>query len=210
MIKRLCIYVAGIFFVSLGIVLCVKCQLGVSPISSLPYVLEIILPLTFGQLTMLYHLLNIGLQLYLRKKIWDAKIWLQIPVAIIFGQLIDFLKDFIKFSSTDLQYQLIVLALSIIFTAFGMVCMLEADLIQNPPDGTVKMLSANSGKELGKVKIVYDITIAVISCFIGFLWLGKPEGLGIGTIASAIFVGRFIIVIKKFWSRTHFSYIDVS
>ena len=38
--KRVFIYLLGIFFVSLGIVLCKKCNLGISPISSITFVLE--------------------------------------------------------------------------------------------------------------------------------------------------------------------------
>ena len=55
---RLMIYLAGIFMVSLGIVLCKKSELGISPISSVPYVLEYIVPVSFGTLTMFFHLAN--------------------------------------------------------------------------------------------------------------------------------------------------------
>lgn len=68
-IYRLGIYIAGIILVSLGIILCVKCELGVSPISSVPYVLGYVTPLTFGTLTMLFHFCNSMIQ-YVLEKNW--------------------------------------------------------------------------------------------------------------------------------------------
>lgn len=81
--KRLVIYLLGMVCVSLGIVFCAQCGLGISPISGIPFVLKEILPLTFGQLTMLFHFVNIGFQMTLLKKVRDGKILLQIPVAFL-------------------------------------------------------------------------------------------------------------------------------
>ena len=88
-IKRTGIYIVGIIFVSLGIVLCKKCGMGISPISSIPYVLTYILPLSFGVLTTCFHFVNIILQMFFSKKWIDAKLWLQVPLAFVFGWVID-------------------------------------------------------------------------------------------------------------------------
>ena len=45
MIKRYGIFLIGLTFMSLGIVLIIKSALGTSPISSVPYVLSLALPL---------------------------------------------------------------------------------------------------------------------------------------------------------------------
>lgn len=52
-ILRSGVYFAGLLSVSLGIVLCVKCGYGISPISSVPYALEFVVPLSFGTLSWL-------------------------------------------------------------------------------------------------------------------------------------------------------------
>lgn len=46
MIKRYGIFLIGLTFMSLGIVLIIKSALGTSPISSVPYVLSLALPFT--------------------------------------------------------------------------------------------------------------------------------------------------------------------
>jgi hypothetical protein len=58
-LKKYSIFVVGLFFMSLGVALVTKSNLGTSPISSVPYVLSMISPLTIGQFTFLLSLLFI-------------------------------------------------------------------------------------------------------------------------------------------------------
>lgn len=194
-LKRLVIYFAGMWIVSLGIVLCTKCNLGVSPISNIPYLLAALLPLTFGQFTILFHFLNIALQMIIGRSFKDIKVWLQVPVAFLFGIIIDFLKKLLSFETSFLPLQLLILFLSIVFTAIGMVMMIDMDLVQNPPDGTVRTISEKTGKERGKIKVIYDITCACVSLVIGLIALRQPYGIGIATVLSAIFVGQTVRLI---------------
>lgn len=77
-----------------------------------------------------------------------------------------------------------------------MVCILDVDLIQNPPDGTVKQISILSGWEFGTVKIIYDVVCVLVSVLLSLVFLHRIEGFGIATIASAVFVGRTVHWIK--------------
>lgn len=195
-LKRIEIYIVGILFVSLGIVLCKKCGMGISPISSIPFVLADVTFLTFGNLTTLFHFVNIALQMILMRTIRDFRLWLQVLLAFVFGWVIDWMNRIIVIDNTVLLWQITALVLSIFFTALGMVCMLDMNLIQNPPDGAVRQISIMLDKELGTVKIIYDVCCVVISCLLGLTFLHRIEGFGIATIASAIFVGKTISWIR--------------
>lgn len=195
-ISRIAVYFFGILSVSLGIVLCKKCNLGISPVSCIPFVLEEAAGLSFGKLTMMFHLVNTGIQLVLVKKAWDVKIYMQIPLAYVFGIVIDFFQKTVMFDGNNPAYQIGALLFSVFFTALGMVCMLEMNLIQNPPDGVVKCLSDMTGIELGKVKICYDIFCVIISMGLGIIFLKKIRGLGAATLVSAVFVGKMISWIR--------------
>jgi uncharacterized membrane protein YczE len=195
-VKRILIYLLGILTVSLGIVLCKKCGLGISPISSIPFVLSDALPLTFGNLTTLFHFINMIAQMLLTKKLLDPKLWLQALLAFVFGWVIDWLNQLIIIDDTVLAWQILALILSIFFTALGMVMMIDMNLIQNPPDGTVKQISMMLHIELGNVKIAYDVVCVVISILLGLVFLRRVTGFGIATIASAIFVGKTISWIR--------------
>lgn len=198
---RIVVYVAGIFMVSLGIVLCKKCNLGISPISSIPYVLELIVPLSFGTLTTLFHFVNTAAQMILSRKFTDGKLWLQVPLAFVFGRVIDWVSAVVNFDGTVILYQMIALVLSVFFTALGMVCMLGMNLIQNPPDGTVKQIAQMAGKEVGSVKVIYDVSCVVLSLAIGLVFLRRIAGFGVATIVSAIFVGKTVTWIKMFLAK---------
>lgn len=156
-VGRIVTYLLGIPTVSLGIVLCKKCGLGISPISSIPFVLTEVTPLSFGTLTTLFHFVNTAAQMLMTKKPNDGKLWLQVPLAFVFGWVIDLLNAFVVIDNTSLLQQLFTLALSIFFTALGMVMMIDQNLIQNPPDGTVRQISLLRSVELGNVKVVYDV-----------------------------------------------------
>lgn len=199
MVKRVGIYLLGIVLVSLGIILCKKCNLGISPISSIPFVLEDIVPVSFGMLTIFFHLANIFLQLLLIHKIENMQILLQIPVAVLFGRIIDCLQKYIIFDNEFIINQAIALILSIFFTALGMVSMISMDLVQNPPDGLVRAISQKTGRELGKTKMAYDAICVLVSVVIGLIFLGKVRGMGIATVVSALFVGRTVTWLKKIW-----------
>lgn len=197
---RLLIYIAGIVFVSLGIVLCKKCGFGISPISSIPFVLEAAIPLTFGTLTMLFHLANTILQMMMAREI-TVKYLLQVPVAILFGQVIDLLQFFIVPDTSAFLSAVLYLVGSIIFTAIGMVLMINMHLVQNPPDGFVYLLSLRTGHGLGRDKVLYDSACVVISIAIGLMLYGNLYGMGAATILSAIFVGRLIRPLNPVFLR---------
>ena len=192
------IYFIGILFVSLGIVLCVKCELGVSPISCVPYVMESLTPLTFGTLTMLFHFINSIIQYILEKQRWNIKVLLQIPVAFLFGSTIDLFKNIINLPVENMKFKIIWMIVSIICTAFGMHLMLSMRLVQNPPDGTVDLLACLLHKDVGTVKIFYDILMVLLSVLLGIIFLHHPKGFGAATICSAIFVGKTLT-----WMRRH-------
>lgn len=208
-VKRIGIYIIGIVFVSLGIVLCKKCGMGISPISSIPYVLTYIVPLSFGVLTTFFHFVNIILQMFLSKKWLDPKLWLQVPLAFAFGWVIDVFNKLIVIDNTKIVYQILALLLSIFFTALGMVCMLDMNLIQNPPDGMVRQISILIGKKLGTVKVGYDITCVLISLVTGLIFLHSLTGFGLATILSAIFVGKTINWIRSWMKKCNICLSDV-
>lgn len=192
---RLLIYFLGMISICLGIVLCKRCNLGISPISSIPYVLEYVLPISFGVLTMFYHFFNTLLQIVISRKI-TAMLLAQFAFGAVFGQIINLFQRLLNFEATRLPFQLLLLAMSVFFTALGMVLMLGMKLVQNPPDGFVHLVSEKLGKEVGTIKIIYDICCVALSLTISFVCLGQFKGFGLATIVSALCVGRLVTILN--------------
>lgn len=64
---------------SAGIALVVKSLLGTSPISSLPYVLSLILPFTFGQTTFAVNMLFVVFELLMLRRNFPAVFGCRFP-----------------------------------------------------------------------------------------------------------------------------------
>ncbi|WP_419657562.1 DUF6198 family protein [Desulfosarcina variabilis] len=90
LLQRTLLFVGGLFIMAVGVDLSVKANLGVSPISSVPYVYSLRFPLTLGQTTIILYVLLIVLQILLLQKEYQWIQLVQIPVVLLFGWFIKF------------------------------------------------------------------------------------------------------------------------
>lgn len=194
-LSRIPLYIAGIFVLCFGIVLCVKCGLGVSPINSIPYVTTHLIPLSLGTLSIFFYLINIALQLILSSRKEYIGILLQLPVSLIFGVIIDMWDALLPAAETTVM-RVVCLCGSLFFTAFGIMLIVAMHLIPDPPTGAVQAISKAADKKMGHIKIAYDCSCVATSLLISFFGAHRIIGFGIATIASAIFVGRILSLLQ--------------
>ena len=62
-VRRYVLFILGLFILSLGIALATKGNLGVSPVSSIPYVLSLSLPFTLGQITIVIQMIYVLIEI---------------------------------------------------------------------------------------------------------------------------------------------------
>ena len=96
-LKRYIVFLIGLFINSLGVSLITKADLGTSPISSIPYVLNLNFPFTLGQFTIAFSLLLILIQLVILRRNFKAEHLLQIPISVLFGYFIDLTMEMLFF-----------------------------------------------------------------------------------------------------------------
>lgn len=193
--SRILLYLVGAVLLGFGIVLCVKCQMGVSPINSVPYILTYLTPLSLGTLSILFYLVNIALQLILSERKDYISILLQLPVSFLFGFVIDIWGALLPFAE-NIVMQIVCLCASLFFTAFGIMLLVTAHLVPDPPTGAVQAISRASKKAMGNIKIIYDSSCVVISLLISLLGTHRIIGFGLATIVSAICVGRILAFLQ--------------
>lgn len=193
--SRILLYLIGAVLLGFGVVLCVKCGMGVSPINSVPYVLTYLTPLSLGTLSILFYLVNITLQLILSERKDYIGILLQLPVSFLFGFVIDIWGALLP-SAENIVMQIVYLCASLFFTAFGIMLLVTAHLVPDPPTGAVQAISRASKKAMGSIKIIYDSTCVVISLLISLLGTHRIIGFGIATVVSAICVGRILAFLQ--------------
>ena len=78
---RLLYYFGGFFVMTIGIALSVKSNLGVSPVSSIPYTMTCVWGIEMGVATVIFHVILVILQMLLMRRRFEFKNLLQIPVG---------------------------------------------------------------------------------------------------------------------------------
>ena len=199
--RRVLIWLCGMVVLAFGIVLCSRCGLGVTPITTIPYSLARCLPLSFGTLTSLHHLANVIVQYVLEKRLWNPRILLQLPECVIFGMLVDVVDALIGWAPTHLAVQVALMVGSIVLIATGTFLMVGMDLIANPPDSCVHLISELVHGDMGVVKRTYDITMVAITLVIDLVVYNDFYGLGIASIVSMFGVGWLLTQLNRLFGR---------
>lgn len=200
MLKRIIVYVLGILILGFGVILNTKTNLGVAAINSVPYALSEMTNLTLGNWTTIMYIIFIIIQSLIYRKI-DFKVILQIPFSYIMGVLLDFYDVMITFVPSSLFESIIMVFIAIICTGIGVYLVVGMDFIPNPPDGLVNALSYLLKKDFGTIKWIFDCVMMAITVVLTLLLESRIIGIGIGTVITALLLGRFIKVISKYFDK---------
>lgn len=203
--KRYCIFIVGLFFMGLGVALITKSNLGTSPISSVPYVLSMIFPITIGQFTFLLNLVFLLIQIILLGRHFPKKQYFQVLVGPFFGLFIDLGMFIFYFVNPDFYVgKLLALLLGCIVLALGVYLQVEANVILNPGEGLIKVLADKTRIKFGSIKIMFDWTLVIIAAMISLFAFQAIKGIGIGTIISAFLVGYIIKAFSNLLQCIHY------
>lgn len=191
--KRYLFFLIGILINAFGVALITKAALGTSPISSVPYVLSLRFAPTLGAFTFVMNLLFIILQPVLLRRDYQPIQLLQIVVNIVFSWFIDVSMNLLGWlEPQNITVELLVLLLGCAVLGLGISVEVAPDVLLVPGEGLVGALTAASGRRFGSVKVAFDVTLVLISLALSLLFFHRLNGLGLGTVISALLVGRFV------------------
>ena len=202
LINRLLSYGLGIVILALGITLNTKTGLGVSALVSIAYTVANAWNLNFALMTFLLYtcfaLIEVGLKWgflpQLRKVLW--KDLLQIPFSLAFSLLLNVFGGIIPVAE-HVGAQIVMLVLAIVCTGIGAAMIVDMHLIPNPADGLAQTLGMVTKKGMGLGKNLLDCSCVGILAVIGLVARGRLIGIGIGTIAAMIGVGRVVALFNR-------------
>lgn len=198
---RLGIYTLGLLVLAFGVTLSVNCNLGVSPISSLPYVISKIVPLSLGTCTTIVYAFYVLVQMALHGKKFQPLLLLQLVFSTVFGYFVDGAKYILgDFMLPTYLGRLAMLAASIVLIAVSLVLYIDVKIAPMPAEGLVSCISEKWGKPFSKIKTLVDCTSVLIGTTLCFLFLGRLVGIREGTVITALLVGRMTGVLRKFLS----------
>lgn len=176
---------------TLGIALSCTADLGTSPISSVPWVMSMFTPWSIGEITIVLNLLFIIAQPILLRQIYWRELLGQLITLIAFGYCIDFSMSLLDWVAPDtLFWQWFDCILSTIILALGVFLCIRAKIFVAAGEGIVLVISFISKIRFSIIKNCFDCTLVAISLAISFMHFGAMRGVGVGTIAAAILVGR--------------------
>lgn len=201
--NRLICYFVGFFIMTAGIAISVKSNLGVSPVSSIPYTMTRCWGIEMGKATILFHCVLVLLQVILLRKNFKLKSLLQIPVGIVFGYFTTFCNYLMTFVPTPQNYivRIGMMLISVVLIAFGIFLYLPANMVPLAGEGAMQAVSEVSGIAFSKVKIAFDTSMVAVSLLTCLIILHSLGSVGVGTIVAAVLVGTVLGQITKFWEK---------
>ena len=191
-------FLAGVLINSFGVALITRAALGTSPISSLPYVLSFRFPVTLGQFTFAMNLFFILGQVLLLRRDFQPIQLLQVAVNAVFSAFIDVSMELLSWLEiSSLPMAVLVLVLGCAVLAFGISVEVAPRVLMVPGEGIVQAIAAVTGWRFGNVKVGFDAALVATALVLSLLFFHRLQGLGAGTILSALAVGRFVNLYNR-------------
>jgi uncharacterized membrane protein YczE/cytidylate kinase len=191
--KRILVFIAGIFIMAFGITFSVKAQIGISPISCVPYIYSLRFPLTIGEFTIIINALFILIQIAILRKNYNIMQLVQLPAIIVFGYCIDITMSMLSgLNPTNYFVQFMLCLMACVFLGFGIFLVIKTRLTYMPLEGLVLVLAQKYQKEFGKMKIAMDSLMLTIGFFSSFIFLHELVGIREGSLIAALSIGALI------------------
>ncbi len=189
----------------LGISMITRSSLGTPPISSIPYVLCLIYPVTFGVLTFVFSLIFMMAEIILLKGDFPRDQYPQILVGFFLGLFVDL--GMILSSPVHPDYyvgQIGILLIGCVILALGIYLQVSAQVLMNPGEGLVQIIAVKTKVRFGIIKILFDTLLVSGAIGISLTYFGYLNGIREGTVISALIVGYIIIIINAICTRCNF------
>lgn len=196
-------FAVGVIINSFGIAFITKAALGTSPVSSVPYVLSLYFPLSLGVMTFIINAIYVALQFVLLGRDIKKIQLLQLVVNLVFSAAIDVSMELLVWMNpTGIVARVASLLVGCAILAFGVALEVAPGVLMVPGEGMVNALSRRTGVRFGTMKVIFDVSLIVMSGILSFILFGRLNGIGVGTLVSALLVG----VIVNFYNR-HFKFL---
>lgn len=196
-IKKLLLYIAGVQILAAGMMLMVRCNLGVSVGTSVYYVLsQRFTSISLGVWSYTAHgFVLILMMLILRKvKLFYLASFL---TSMFLGYSMDFYGLLLPEKFDGIVLRMVLLCIGIVGVALGIALNYASSWPAAPFDTFSKEISKHFNWKISVVKTVFDVTCLTLSIIFGMIFFRKIVGIGIGTVISAFTTGTLVGSFKK-------------
>ena len=197
--KKSILYFIGLNLIAFAVVLNIRFDLGVAAFSSVMYCISEIYPVSLGMASIICYLIFIVVQCILSKKITVAYA-LEIPLSFAFGWLTDLYDYLIPSLHIHLYLRVLFFIMTMFITAMGVFLCVKTDIVLTPTDAIVKTISEVFHIPFSTVKNSFDISLVFVTVCLCLINQAPFYGIGIGTILTALFIGRIIKIYEQYIS----------
>lgn len=203
MVKRIAIYLIGLFILSLGVGSSVKSGLGVTALNSVPYALSLIFHSDMGLFTAGLFILFVLIQWIILRRDFKIRYLFGILASVLFAAMVDLSNLIFRNLPDPASYpiRLLLLGISILGVALGVFLYCSVDLIPLPGDGVCLAVAQKSGMQFHNVKVFFDCTLVVISGVISMIFLGGLVSVREGTVISSLLIGVVVGLFKRIFRK---------
>ncbi len=200
--QRLIVYLIGLLFIAFGVSISINSELGVSPASSLPFVLTKIIDIPMSIVVPIVYGVLILLQIIILKRDYKIVNLSQIVFSFVFGFFVDFTGMIIgDFAIPTYFGRLIMTVASVFLVAVGVSLYVSARLLPMPVEGLAAAITQKKPNiPFHKAKMYVDVTSVLVATILSLILLKGLIGVREGTFISAIFVGKCIPYVQKITS----------
>lgn len=199
---RYLVFILGLFFLSVGVVLIVRSDLGTTPISSVNYVMSINTPPTLGAFTFILNMLLIIGQFWLIRGYSTKKdvieILLQIPFSLLFSLFIDFNMYLTAgIAPSSYLWSMALLLIGCLIQSIGVVLEIKPQVAMMSAEAFVKYASLRSNKEFGKIKVCFDVALVLIAVLLSLIFANRIDGVREGSLIAACLTGYIVTFLNR-------------
>lgn len=198
--RRLIQYALGLVVMALGVVCLKRVELGISPITSVPAAVSNITALSLGTATTLLHALCVVGQVLVLRRV-TLKAVLTLLVGVPFGWVIDLFMWVFPAAELHIALRAVILIVGLALSGLGVQMIVGCDLMLPAPDELTHTISQVSGKKLSNIKIIADAVYVAIALAIDLIATGTVTTVGVGTVLSVLFTGKFIGLFNKLFPK---------
>lgn len=193
----------GIFLMGTGVACMVKSRTGTSAITSLPTILNVIVPqISLGTFTFLLNMLFFLGQFLVEPGSFRLAKLLQIVPTFFLGLAVDVNMWLLGWwVPPNYALQLATLLCGVVIFGLSLAMMISANVILMPIDSFMSAVCRRLHMEFGNVKTGMDVSMVILSTVVSLLALHRLVGVREGTVVAAVCVGQCCRLWRRFTDR---------
>lgn len=195
----------SMYFMTLGVALCVRSNLGSGVISAIPMAFTLageasLAPgLTIGGYTNIMNIILVTAQILVLRKRFEKIQLLQLVVGFLFGAMLDINMAITSyFDYTAIWSQIIAQLAGATILGAAVAAEIRCGSVTMPGEGIQIAICKVTGAPFPKIKILVDTTLVIIAVICGFCFFGSWPWtvVGPGTLFAMFYVGYVVKLVN--------------